>query len=162
MIYPNNQWINNLGARERTIIFSIFLLFCVVVLKLIVWDPIIISVETGRNDLKSQQKSLYKVQDQADRIAALRELHGQNSLNHNSHQSIGRTINNSANNYNLLISRFHAGSDKTIELWMNDAYFNNFILWLETLKNNHEIYVKSLLITDAEKSGTVNIRVIFD
>ncbi len=161
-MYPDTQWIKNLDARERTIIFSIFSLFCIVVLKLLIWDPIIIGVATARNDLESQQKSLYKVQAQADRITALRELQGQHTLNNNSPQSIGRTINNSANKYNLVISRFQAGSDQTIELWMNDTYFDNFIFWLETLKNNHEISVKSLRITDAEKSGTVNIRVIFD
>ncbi len=161
-MFPNNQWIKNLDARERTIIFSIFSLFCIAVLKLLVWDPIIIGVKTARNDLESQQKSLYKVQAQADKITALRGLQGQHSLNNDNDQSIGRTINNSANKYNLVISRFQAGSDKTIELWMNDTFFDNFILWLETLKNNHEISVKSLRITAAEKSGTVNIKVIFD
>ncbi len=161
-MFPNNQWIKNLDARERTIIFSIFSLFCIAVLKLLVWDPIIIGVKTARNDLESQQKSLYKVQAQADKITALRGLQGQHSLNNDNDQSIGRTINNSANKYNLVISRFQAGSDKTIELWMNDTFFDNFILWLETLKNNHKIYVKSLHITAAGKSGTVNIKVIFD
>jgi len=161
-MFPNNQWIKNLDARERTIIFSIFSLFCIAVLKLLVWDPIIIGVKTARNDLESQQKSLYKVQAQADKITALRGLQGQHSLNNDNDQSIGRTINNSANKYNLVISRFQAGSDKTIELWMNDTFFDNFILWLETLKNNHEISVKSLRITAAEKSGTVNIKVFFD
>jgi len=159
-MYPDNQWINNLGTRERFVIFPIFVLICIVILKLLVWDPTIIGIETARNDLEIQQKLLHKIQGQADRVAALRRLHSQNSSNHNNHQSIGRTINNSANNYNLLISRFQAGGDKTIELWMEDTYFDNFILWLETLKNDYGIYVNTLHIIDTGKSGAVNIKVI--
>ena len=72
--------------------------------------------------------------------------------------SMTQLINSSARRFNASISRLQQSSDEVIKVGVEEMSFNDLMLWLQLLQNQHGIFANNLDIAQADTQGMVKIR----
>ncbi len=75
-------------------------------------------------------------------------------------QSLLGVANSSSRGFQISFKRYEPVGENGLSLWIEDAVFNNLILWLERLDKRYKISVQEISVERLEENGKVNVRLV--
>lgn len=157
------QWFNALPSKEQWMVSGTAILIAVTLFYLIIWEPIHIGLETERQKQQSQQEVLQWMQDAAAEVQALRSA-GNRSTIRDKNKPTTLVIEQAIKNAGLKssLSKIESSGNNGARVVLDEASFNQVLVWLNTMATNNGIQVASANIDRASKPGRVNARLTFE
>lgn len=157
------QWFNSLPQKERWMVSGTGLLIFLTLFYLIVWEPIHVGLESERQKQQAQKEVLLWMQQAAGEVRALRAS-GNRSTVRDRNKPITLVIEQSINNAGLKpsVKKIESSGNNGARVTLNDASFNQILVWLNTLATHNGTRVISANIERGDKPGRVNARLSFE
>ncbi len=157
------QWFNSLPSKEQWMVSATGLLIMVTLFYLIVWEPIHIGLETEQQKQHSQKEILLWMQQAAVEVRVLRSS-GNRSTVRDKNKPATLVIEQTINNAGLKpsVSKIESSGKNGARVVLNDAPFNQILVWLNTLATHNGIQVVSANIERANKPGRANARLTLE
>lgn len=157
------QWFNSLPQKERWMVSGTGLLIFLTLFYLIVWEPIHVGLESERQKQQAQKEILLWMQQAAGEVRALRAS-GNRSTVRDRNKPITLVIEQSINNAGLKpsVKKIESSGNNGARVTLNDASFNQILVWLNTLATHNGTRVISANIERGDKPGRVNARLSFE
>jgi general secretion pathway protein M len=157
------QWYKSLPQKERWMVTATGVLIFVTLFYLVIWEPIHIGLETERQKQQSQQEILLWMQQAADEVKALRASGGSSTIR-DTNKPITLVIEQALKNAGLKpsVDKIESSGNDSARVMLNEAPFNQVLVWLNTLATYNGIQVTSANIERASKPGRANARLSFE
>jgi len=156
------QWFNALPQKERWMVSGTGLLIFATLFYLVIWEPAHISLRAEQQKQQAQKEILLWMQQAAGEVKALHAAGGHNTIR-DKNKPITLVIDQTINNTGLKPSVNKIESSKNgARVTLNDASFNQILVWLNTLATHNGIQVVSTDIERGSKPGRVNARLSFE
>ncbi|RLV60776.1 type II secretion system protein M [Parashewanella curva] len=147
------NWWNSLAFREQQLLSVAAVVVAISVFYFGVWNPISSAQQDAQADLKSAKQTLIKVKQDANRLIGYKQANrGQSRRG-----SLSNIVNQQADRFGLTISRMQPQGDK-IQVWLDDAPFNDVLRYLDTLVVSQGLTVDSFDVASTDTIGVVRIR----
>lgn len=125
----------NLAARERALLVvgSIFLLATLSYMFL--WEPWNKNLQRLKTQVPEKQKTLAWVESQTMSVASIQKQQKRKTPKRD--VPLLTVIEKTAVQTKIkpFIKRIQPGKDKQVKVWLSDAIFDSWLLWIEKLKN---------------------------
>lgn len=153
-----NQWYTSLQPREKIMVVATSIVMTITLFYLIVWEPIYNGLEQQQQQYESQQSAFIWMQTAAAEAKALKKS-GARPISSTS-QPVSLLVEQSAASAGLKkhMGKLESSGKQGARIKLDDASFNQILIWLNTLQEKHGITVTSANIDLADKPGTVNAR----
>ena len=153
------NWYHGLQQRERQLVLVASIVVITTLLYLIIWEPIVNGVNDQTQKYESQMDILDWMQTAAVEVRTLKAT-GAAKRRTNSSQPVTLLVEQSAATAGLkpFIRKLESTSDKGARITIDEASFDQILLWLDTLQTQYGISVSSANLDRAEKPGAVNAR----
>ncbi len=157
------QWINSLPSKEQWMVSATGLLVILTLFYLIVWEPIHVGLESEQQKQQSQNEILLWMQQAAVEVRVLRSS-GNRSTVRDKNKPATLVIEQTINNAGLKpsVSKIESSGKNGARVVLNDAPFNQILVWLNTLATHNGIQVVSANIERASKPGRANARLTLE
>lgn len=157
------QWFKSLPQKEQWMVTATGVLISVTLFYLIVWEPIHIGLETERQKQQSQQEILLWMQQAAGEVKALRAAGGSSNVR-DTDKPITLVIEQAIKNAGLKpsVDKIESSGNDSARVMLNEAPFNQVLVWLNTLATHNGIQVTSANIERGSKPGRANARLSFE
>ncbi len=142
-----------LEGRDRQLLVVLLATVLVAAFYWLIWQPLQDDLVNTERKIKAQENTLAQVKVIGQKIVDLqggtvtKKISG--DLNHQ--------INSSAQQGKIAISRLQA-KDQTVQVWIDEVNFNQFLSWLETLSKRYGIEVLNIDISATDKKGMIQVR----
>lgn len=152
------EWFESLAPRERIILLVGGLLLVPILLWAMLWEPMKSSLNTLHTDVRNDRELLSWMQ-QSSQIILAKKSSGEQTKN--KHVSLINAIESTARQGGLRksITSLDPQGDKKINLRIQDAVFNDLVVWQGRLEREFSIHAVQLNITPTSKPGRVNARI---
>lgn len=107
---------------------------------------------------QEKQQLLSWMKANANRVQSL--PNSQLDTETNIHQSLLTIASATARTHQIKFKRFEPSGDRELRIWLEKMPFNQVMLWLDLLKNQHNVFVEQLNLDRRELAGTVNARLV--
>jgi general secretion pathway protein M len=153
------NWYQGLQQRERQLVLAASAVIIITLLYLIIWEPIHKGVEDQTQKYQAQLDILEWMQAAATEVKTLKAS-GASKRRTNSSQPVTLLVEKSAAMAGLkpYLRKLESTSDKGARVTIDDASFDQVLLWLNTLQTRDGISVSSANIDRADKAGAINAR----
>ncbi len=157
------QWFNSLPQKERWMVSGTALLIVVTLFYLIVWEPLHDGLKTEQQKQQVQKEILFWMQQAATEVKTLRAA-GNRGVVRDRNKPITLVIEQSINNAGLKSSvrKIESSGNNGARVTLNEASFNQILVWLNTLATHNGIQVVSANIERGSKPGRTNVRLSFE
>jgi general secretion pathway protein M len=157
------HWYQGLQQRERQLVLAASAVIVITLLYLTIWEPIHKGVEAQTQKYQTQIDILDWMQTAATEVRAL-QASGAANKRTNSSQPVSLLVEKSAATAGLkpYLRKLESTSDKGARVTIDDASFDQILLWLSTLQTQYGISVSSANIDRADKAGAINARMTLD
>lgn len=147
----------NLGPRDRRILTIGGIFLAVLLPWWLVWLPLTERVERMERSVSAQNADLAWMQAAAERV---RGAHAGATPADRGDQSALSVIDRTAREGPLTgtVRRVQPEGTDTVRVWMEDAPFDDLILWLSILETRYGLRVTSLVVDRQPAEGRVNAR----
>lgn len=149
------QWFNNLQSREQQLVGTMAVVCLAALVYWGVWLPTSERLARAEAGVKTQQKLLSWVEQQADEVIRLRRQQG--TVKPTSQGSLNQIANQSAARFNLNLTRLQPQGD-SLQIWIETANFIQLLNWLQMLQRDHRVIIASVDLAADDKPGMVNVR----
>ena len=156
-------WFNSLPSKEQWMVSATGLLIIVTLFYLIVWEPIHVGLEAEQQKQQSQKEIMLWMQQAALEVTVLRSSGNRGTvrdINKPATLVIEQTINNAG--LKPSVSKIESSGKNGARVVLNDAPFNQILVWLNTLATHNGIQVVSANIERANKPGRANARLTLE
>ncbi len=157
------QWFNSLPAKEQWMVSATGLLIIVTLFYLVVWEPVHIGLQAEQQKQQSQKEILLWMQQAAAEVRVLRSSGGRSTVRDKNKPAtlvIEQTISNAG--LKPSVSKIESSGKNGARVVLNDAPFNQVLVWLNTLATHNGIQVVSANIERANKPGRANARLTLE
>jgi len=157
------HWFYSLTQKEQWIMFGTILLVIITMFFLIVWEPLHLGLSSEKQKQITQNKSLTWMQQAAREVRGLRSSGGPtNTRDKNKPTTL--IIEQSINNAGLKpsVNKIESSGSNGARVTLNDAPFNQILVWMSTLAKHNGIHVTSANIERASSAGKANARLTFE
>ncbi len=139
------------------------LLIIVTLFYLIIWEPIHVGLEEEKQKQQSRQEILIWMQQAANEVKTLR-VSGTRSTIRDKNKPITLVIEQAINNAGLKtsVNKIESSGSDGARVTLNEASFNQILVWLNTLATHNGIQVVSANIERGTKPGRANARLSFE
>ncbi len=153
------NWYHGLQQRERQLVLAASIVVIATLLYLIIWEPIVNGVSDQAQKYESQMDILDWMQTAATEVRTLKAT-GAAKRQTNSSQPVTLLVEQSAATAGLkpFIRKLESTSDKGARITIDEASFDQLLLWLNTLQTQYGIAVSSANLDRVDKPGAVNAR----
>ncbi len=157
------QWFNSLPSKEQWMVSATGLLIILTLFYLIVWEPIHVGLEAEQQKQLSQKEIMLWMQQAALEVTVLRSS-GNRSTVRDKNKPATLVIEQTINNAGLKpsVSKIESSGKNGARVVLNDAPFNQILVWLNTLVTHNGIQVVSANIERANKPGRANARLTLE
>jgi general secretion pathway protein M len=157
------HWYRGLQQRERQLVLAASAVIVITLLYLTIWEPIHKGVEVQTQKYQTQTDILDWMQTAAIEVRTL-QASGAARRTTNSSQPVSLLVEKSATTAGLkpYLRKLESTSDKGARVTIDDASFDQVLLWLSTLQTQYGISVSSANIDRADKAGAINARMTLD
>jgi len=157
------QWFSSLPQKERWMVSGTGALVFITLFYLMVWEPIHVGLQAEKQKQQSQKEILIWMQQAAGEVKALRSS-GNRSTVRGKNKPITLVIEQSINNAGLKnsVKKIESSGNNGARVTLNEASFNQILVWLNTLATHNGTQVVSANIERAGKPGRVNARLSFE
>jgi len=157
------QWYNSLPSKEQWMVSGTGILIIITLFYLVVWEPLHVSLETEQQKQNSQKEILFWMQQAATEVKSLRSSGRRNTVRDRNKPTsliIEQTINNAG--LKSSVTKIESSGKNGARVTLNEASFNQILVWLNTLATHNAIQVVSANIERASKPGRANARLTFE
>ncbi|NOQ89123.1 MAG: hypothetical protein GQ550_09385 [Gammaproteobacteria bacterium] len=156
-------WFSSLPQKERWMVSGTGLLIFVTLFYLIIWEPVHICLQEERQKQQSQQEILLWMQQAATEVKTLRASGGRSTIR-DKNKPITLVIEQTINNAGLKTSvkKIESSGNTGARVTLDEAPFNQILVWLNTLSTHNGIQVISANIERGTKPGRANARLSFE
>ena len=156
-----NLWYSSLPARDRNLLIAIVTLLVITLFYLIVWEPIHQGRDQQQQKFKSQQ-DIYVWMQSASRDVMTLKRSGTRKIS--SKQPIALILENSAKISGLKqhINKIESSGKNGARVKIDSASFDQLLVWLNTLEQQHSVTIKTASIERSDKAGTISARLSFE
>ena len=153
------NWYHGLQQRERQLVLAASVVVIITLLYLIIWEPIHNGLRDQTQKYESQVDILDWMQTAATEVRALKAT-GATKRSTNSSQPVSLVVERSAATAGIkpFIRKLESTSDKGARVTIDEASFDQLLLWLSTLQTQYGISVSSANLDRVDKPGAVNAR----
>lgn len=157
------QWYQSLPTKEQLMVSATTVFVAVTLFYVMVWEPVHIDLRDQQTRLQSQTSTLAWMKQTAAEVRVLRSSGG------------GVTIKDTDKPVNLVIERsiaiaglknavkkIESSGKESARVVLDDASFNQVLIWLNTLATHNNIHVVSANIDRSDKPGRANARLSFE
>jgi general secretion pathway protein M len=157
------QWFNALPQKERWMVSGAGLLIFTTLFYLIVWEPVHVGLQTEQQKQQSQKEILLWMQQAAAEVKTLRAS-GSRSTIRDKNKPTTLVIEQAINNAGLKpsVNKIESSGNNGARVTLNEASFNQILVWLNTLATHNGIHVVSANIERGSKPGRANARLSFE
>ncbi len=157
------DWFKSLPQKEQWMVSGTALLIFITLFYLIVWEPVHVSLQTEKQKQQAQQEILIWMQQAAAEVRTLRAS-GNRSTVRDKNKPITLVIEQALKNAGLKpsVKKIESSGNNGARVTLNEASFNQVLVWLNTLSTHNDIQVVSANIERADKSGRANVRLSFE
>jgi len=156
-------WFNSLPSKEQRMVSVTGLLIIITLFYLIVWEPVHVGLATEQQKQQSQQEILLWMQQAAVETRALSSS-GIRSTALNKNKPATLIIEQTINNAGLKssVNKIESSGKNGARVVLNEASFNQILIWLNTLATHNGIQVVSANIERASEPGRANARLTLE
>jgi len=156
------QWFNSLPSKEQWMVSGTGALIVITLFYLIVWEPIHVDLNTEQQKKQSQQEVLTWMQNASVEVKSLRSSGGVTIRDKNKPATlvIEQTIMNAG--LKPSVKKIESSGKNGARVTLNDAPFNQIMVWLNTLAKHNGILVVSANIERSDKTGKANARLTLE
>lgn len=157
------QWFNALPQKEQWMVSGTGSLIVITLFYLIIWEPIHLGLQTEQQKQQSQQEILLWMQQAATEVKTLRAS-GNRGTVRDKNKPTTLVIEQAINNAGLKpsIKKIESSGKNGARVTLNEASFNQILVWLNTLATHNGIQVISANIERSDIPGRVNARLSFE
>ncbi len=154
-------WHQSLPQRDQLLVNTASIFIAITLFYLIVWEPIYQGLEQQQQQYKSQQSIVSWMREAAAEVKTLKRSGAKTVTSSN--QPVSLLIEQSAKISGLKdsLGKLESSGKEGARVKLDTASFNQMLIWLNTLEQQHGISITSANIERAEKPGTVNARLSF-
>jgi general secretion pathway protein M len=154
-------WWDGLSQRDRRILMVGGALLCVLLPYMLIWQPLNDRAERLERTLVNQRADVGWMQEAA---AQLRASAGAVSATRTTGQSLLGTIDRTVREGPLAgtVRRVQPEGGNTVRVWLEDAPFDDLVIWLGVLETRHGIRATSLVVDRQAAPGRVNARLTLE
>ena len=152
-------WFYQLQTRERQLVMAGLIVFGVFLPYLFIWSPLVDRAELLEQQMSKQVKQLQWMKSATQEI---RQLQGNTSIKNSG--SLLSQVERTANQSKLRksIRKIQPEGDRGVRIWMDNAGFDDVLIWLERLQKQHGIEVADFSVERQPESGRANIRLLLE
>ena len=157
------QWFFSLSTKEQRMVSGTVAVIIITLFYLIVWEPVHLDLNTAQQKQQSQKEILLWMQEAATEVKTLSTTGGRNTIRNKNKPTtlvIEQTINNAG--LKTSVSKIESSGNNGARVTLNEASFNQLLVWLNTLATHNGIQVVSANIERAGKPGRANARLTFE
>lgn len=156
------QWFNSLAPNEQWMVSGTGTLIAVTLFYLMVWEPIHVGLNAEQQKQQSQSTILLWMQKASIEVKGLRSSGGVTIRDKNKPATliIEQTINNAG--LKSSVKKIESSGKNGARVTLNEASFNQIMVWLSTLAKHNGIQVVSANIERADKTGRANARLTLE
>ena len=154
-------WYGSLPGRDKNLLLVTLTLLLCTAFYLMVWEPLHQGRDQAQQKLKSQQESYAWMQSASTEV---RSLKASGSRPTSSTQPIALILENSANISGLKqhINKIESSGRNGANAQIDSASFDQMLVWLNTLEQQHGVTVTTATIERNEQPGTISARLSFE
>lgn len=157
------QWFNALPQKEQWMVSATGMLIFVTLFYLVIWEPVHVSLQQEKQKQQSQNEILLWMQQASTEVKTLRASGGRSNIRDKNKPTtlvIEQTINNAG--LKASVSKIESSGNSGARVTLNEAPFNQILVWLNTLASHNAIHVVSASIERGTKPGRANARLSFE
>jgi general secretion pathway protein M len=157
------QWFNALPQKEQWMVSATGMLIFVTLFYLVIWEPVHVGLQQEKQKQQSQNEILLWMQQAATEVNTLRASGGRSNIRDKNKPTtlvIEQTINNAG--LKASVSKIESSGNNGARVTLNEAPFNQILVWLNTLASHNAIHVVSASIERGTKPGRANARLSFE
>ncbi len=157
------QWYKSLPQKEQWMVSGTTALILATLFYLVIWEPIHVGLQTERQKQQSQQEILIWMQQAANEVRTLRAS-GSRSTIRDRNKPITLVIEQAIKNAGLKssLNKIESSGKDGARVTLNEASFNQVLVWLNTLSTYNGIQVVSANIERGKEPGRANARLSFE
>lgn len=157
------QWFYSLPTKEQWMVSGTGALLLITLFYLIIWEPLHLGLDDEIQKRQSQQEILLWMQQAANEVKTLRKS-GSSSTIRNKNKPTTLVIEQALKNAGLQssVKKIESSGNNGAKVTLDEASFNQILVWLNTLATHNGIQVVSANIERAEKPGRANARLTFE
>ncbi len=157
------QWFNSLPTKEQRLVSGTGALIIITLFYIIVWEPVHLGLDEEQQKQQSQKEILLWMQDAASEVKTLRTSGTRNTIRDKNKPTtlvIEQTIKNAG--LKSSVNKIESSGNNGARVTLNEASFNQILIWLNTLETHNGIQVVSANIERSSKPGRANARLTFE
>ncbi len=151
------DWYEHLNHRERTLLWLATAIVIALIFYQFVLRPLDKHTEHLEASLVQQQTLLQWMQTRSTEVKALRARmqHGGEFTRGN--LSLTKAVGDTASERKLTLSRVQPKDDNRLQVWLDNANFDQLLYWMMQLQRSHGIVVERVAISQGEQRGYVKV-----
>ncbi len=157
------QWFHSLPVKEQWMLSGTAMVILTTLFYLIAWEPVHVGMQAEQQKQQSQKEILVWMQQAATEARSLRSS-GSRNIIRDKNKPITLVIEQTIKNAGLKpsVNKIESSGNKGARVTLNDASFNQILVWLNTLATHNGIQVVSANIERSGKPGKANARLTFE
>ena len=156
------QWYRSLPSREQIMVTATTVFVLITLFYVMVWEPLHIGLRDQQAQIKSQTETLAWMQQTAREVKALQSTGGAVKIR-DVNKPVTLVIEQSLAVAGLKqsVKKIESSGSDGARVTLDDASFNQVLIWLNTLATYNNIQVISANIERSEKDGRADVRLSF-
>ncbi|MCW8830850.1 MAG: type II secretion system protein M [Gammaproteobacteria bacterium] len=158
-----NLWYSSLPSRDRKLLVAVSILLITTLFYLMVWEPIHQGRDQQQQKFKSQQEIYAWMQSASQEAIALKRT-GAGNIKKASTQPLALILESSAKISGLKqnINKIESSGKSGARVKIDSASFDQLLVWLNTLEQQHGVTVTTASIERNDTPGTISARLSFE
>jgi general secretion pathway protein M len=153
------KWYAALPVKEQWMVLFTGILVVITLFYILLWEPIFEGLDNQKQLLLTQNKTLFEMQQYAAEAASMKTT-GNVVKIRDADKPVNLVVDQSLQNAGLkpMVKKLESSDNDGARVTLNDASFNQLLVWLNTLATYNNIHVVSANIERTEKQGYANAR----
>ena len=162
-IQKAKDWFHSLPVKEQRMVFGTSIIIVITLFYLMIWEPLHVSLQDAKLKKESQDKAFVWMQQSATEVKSLRATGSRSTIRDKNKPTtlvVEQTIKNAG--LSASVSKIESSGKNGARITLNEAAFNQVLIWLNTLSTHNGIQVISANIERGSKPGRANIRLTLE
>ena len=147
------EWWDNISEREQQLTFISLVVVFIAVIYFLIWQPIATNLAASQQKLQSSEQTLQWVESNANKLVAAGVGNNKTTARK---KNLSQLISSTAKRNKIVISRIQ-NRNGSVDIWINQVEFNQFLKWITALQNQYQVQVNSADLNQDKTQGMVKV-----
>ena len=147
------EWWDNISEREQQLTFISLVVVFIAVIYFLIWQPIATNLAASQQKLQSSEQTLQWIESNANKLVAAGVGNNKTTARK---KNLSQLISSTAKRNKIVISRIQ-NRNGSVDIWINQVEFNQFLKWITALQNQYQVQVNSADLNQDKTQGMVKV-----